>query len=380
MASRVVLLLKTAVFTLIFLFSSNSFAQITAHNSYLTALSPDAHDRSRLAYNAIPASKISADSAAALNISREHSRLVNYLKALGIPDEERRPNKKFYYHMANVFARLRLYPLAMKCFFKAAGSDDRRMDSLYLSARKSGLGKTDDKASSDYAALELSSKDDSVVSSKAIVLKAESGKKRQIKKSKRTSFPQILNNFNDGKEAVAYALLFHVKQPAPGKRKIFVGVNTGHTFITLIKYNADSTYASASFGFYPDKDQMLSATPFAPTTSATFKDDAAHLWDEVLGKFISRRNFIKILDLTQKFEGMTYNLNKQNCTDFGLKAAGLAGIHITDTFGKWPLGKGNNPAVTGQSILMRRISTESTLNDGEFFMDETVTGVEGLKL
>jgi len=401
MASRVVLLLKTAVFTLTLLFSSNSFAQVTAHNNYLTALSPNAHDRSRLAYNGLPASKISADSAAALNISREHSKLLNYLKELGIPDEERRSNKKFYYHMANVFARLRLYPLAMKCFFKAARSNDRRMDSLYLSARTTGLRKievdlpgkntliphyanmevaTDDKASSDFAALELSSLDDSVVSSKAVVLKAESGKKRKIKKSKRTSFPQIMNNFNDGKEAVAYALLFHVKQPAPGKRKIFVGVNTGHTFITLIKYNADSTYASASFGFYPDKDQMLSATPFAPTTSATFKDDAAQLWDEVLGKFISRRNFIKILELTQKFEGMTYNLNKQNCTDFGLQAAGLAGIHITDTFGKWPLGKGNNPAVKGQSILRGRIIPEETIKDGELFLDETVTDGNKLKL
>ncbi|MGZ3822208.1 MAG: hypothetical protein ACXVB6_16570, partial [Mucilaginibacter sp.] len=51
------------------------------------------------------------------------------------------------------------------------------------------------------------------------------------------------------------------------------------------------------------------------------------------------------------YNGMKYHLSKNNCTDFGLNAANLAGINIEETSGKWPLGKGNNPAVTGQSIL-----------------------------
>ncbi|SEB10013.1 hypothetical protein [Pedobacter hartonius] len=351
------LLLKASVFTVTFLFSQPSFAQIVEHNGYLSAVSSPAGGIDSL--SVIP--KTTASLAAGLRGSMEHVRLLNYLTDLGVPDQQYKyqSGKKFYYHLANVFARLRLYPLAMKCFFKAVRVNGSGMDSLQLSAVGSNP---------QDGALAVSLKDDAIVGKRALVVRA----KRTSKKSKRTSFQQIISNFNDGKTAVAYALLFHVKQPAPGKRKIFVWVNTGHTFITLIKYNADSTYASASFGFYPDKDQVLSATPIAPTTSATFKDDAGHLWDEVLGKFISRRNFENILELTRKFEGMTYNLNQQNCTDFGLQAASLAGIHITDTFGKWPLGRGNNPAVTGQSILKGRISNEAKTTQEQLFMDQTV--------
>jgi len=363
MATRTALFLKTAVFAITLLFSQFSFAQVFAHRGYLSAVSANPHAVLITPHLTASKSETTVDSAAVINISREQGRLSNYMKDLGIPDQqyEYKSRKKFYYHLANAFARLRLYPLAMKCFFKAVRSN-AEIDSLSLHT----YGQSD----LENSGLELSTRDDSAVGTKALALK----NKKKDKKSMRTSFQQIAGNFNDGKTAVAYALLFHVKQPAPGKRKIFVWVNTGHTFITLIKYNSDSTYASASFGFYPDKEQMLSATPIAPTTSATFKDDAGHLWDEVLGKFISKRNFENILELTQKFEGMTYNLNKQNCTDFGLQAASLAGIHITDTSGKWPLGKGNNPAVTGQSILKGMVKNADSIQKREIFVDQTVSG------
>jgi hypothetical protein len=314
------------------------------------------------------------DSLAALNMIKEQNRLLNYLKDLGVTDQKTKTNKKFYYHMANVFARLKLYPLAMKCFFKAARINDRRLDSAYLSRERNDQQSDLMPEKLKYASLEVNTRDDTIVKKAALLLKSQTGRKRRerIKKSIATSFPRILGNFNDGKRAVAYAMLFHVKQPAPGKRKIFVGVNTGHTFITLIKYNADSTYVSTSFGFYPDKDQLLSATPFAPTTSATFKDDTGHLWDEVLGKFISKRNFENILQLTQKFEGMTYNLNKQNCTDFGLQAAAIVGIYIKDTYGKWPMGRGNNPALTGQSILKGKVTNVAPETGEELFVNQLV--------
>jgi hypothetical protein len=164
-------------------------------------------------------------------------------------------------------------------------------------------------------------------------------------------------------------MIFHVKQPVRGKRKIFVLANTGHTFITLIKYNADSTYAAASFGFYPQKNNLLSATPLVPVTSSTFKDDAEHQWDEVVGKFVSKRRFDKILALTKQYNNITYHLSNNNCTDFGLKAASLAGLHIWDTTGKWPLGHGNNPAITGQSILEGKFDNADTGNSNDLFIN-----------
>jgi len=406
MPFRILLFHKATLVALILLSPQVSFAQ-ELHAPYLSA-SPHSNaqlirsafsarniskrpvsagqDSSSVDVNTAYASPVNLDSVAAAHISGEQNKLLNYLKDLGMSEQKHRSGKKFYYHMANVFARLKLYPLAMKCFFKAAGAAESGTARANAPERKTIDPAGVPPGQLKYAALEISSRDDAAVETTAELLKSKAGnrRKQRIIKSRRTSFPQILSNFNDGKTAVAYALLFHVKQPAPGKRRIFVGINTGHTFITLIKYNTDASYASASFGFYPDKDQLLSATPLAPTTSATFKDDTGHLWDEVLGKFISRRNFENILELTQKFEGMTYNLNRQNCTDFGLQAASLVGIHISDTFGKWPGGRGNNPAVTGQSILAGKISqirngssdqdsNEESAREEELFMDQTVT-------
>lgn len=362
MTTRSVLLLKALVFTAILLFSRPAAAQLSIPGKYFSALSTDSYKRTKLNNTDLSVSNPITDSIGEARSSREHEKMLIYLKNLGIPDQQYKyqSNKKFYYHLANVFARLRLYPIAMKCFFKAIRINNISADSLSLPV--AGL------SNSPYGSFSFSSKDDSIVDKKALILKT----KPSHKKSKRTNFQQIISNFNDGKNAMAYALLFHVKQPAPGKRKIFVWVNTGHTFITLIKYNTDSTYASASFGFYPDKDHLLSASPIFPTSSSTFKDDATHLWDEVLGKFISKRKFERILQLTRDFEGMEYNLNRQNCTDFGLQAASLAGIHIADTFGKWPLGRGNNPAITGQSILMGKVIREGDVKDELIFMDDTL--------
>lgn len=126
-------------------------------------------------------------------------------------------------------------------------------------------------------------------------------------------------------------------------------------FITLIKFNRDSGYVSRTFGFYPEKDNLLSATPIMPTSTSVFKDDEGHDWDEMVGKFISKRRFRKILRMVKQYSRSKYNLNKNNCTDFGLCVAAIAGIKIEDTRGSWPLGSGNNPASAGQSILEGKV-------------------------
>lgn len=162
----------------------------------------------------------------------------------------------------------------------------------------------------------------------------------------------ILASFDDGKTASSFALLVHVKQPAPGKRKAFRGIgNVGHMFITLIKYNRDQSTVSRSFGFYPHKSGLLSATPLHPSSPSVVKDDAGHDWDEIAGKFISSRRFRKILEALRSYDHQVYHLNRNNCTDFGLAMARLGGINITGTIGRWPLGKGNNPGSAGQSML-----------------------------
>ncbi|MBL4678725.1 MAG: hypothetical protein JKY70_21415 [Mucilaginibacter sp.] len=284
-----------------------------------------------------------------LNSSKERRQLMDYLKQLEINDNSLTANEsknKTLFKFANLFARLKLYPLAMKCFFKTLQKENQQKQEASLS----------DTLRDDYQQgfdLPIDSKDDSLAYVQNLQVRTE--------KSPRTTYENISGTFNDGKQAVAYALLFHVKQPAPGKKKVHVLANTGHTYIALIKYNTDSTYVSCSFGFYPKKDHLFSATPWFPSTSSQFKNDAGHKWDEIIGKFISKRKFDRILKLTKEYNDVDYHLSYNNCTDFSLQAANEAGISVSKTDGKWFMGHGNNPGTTGQSIIQGGFGT----TDGE---------------
>jgi hypothetical protein len=288
-----------------------------------------------------------------LSSRQERKELLSYLKGVSANNNDISYNQskvKIYYKLANVFARLRLYPLAMKCFFKTMQYKGNRPGNYNVQPQLPIDSVSADTTATNLNAgyLSLSAKDDSTFVNNP----APTGLKNKTEeKSKAITYDKIINTFNDGKKAAAYALLFHVKQPVPGKPKVFALTNTGHTFITLIKYNTDSTSVAISFGFYPQKDNLFSATPLDPSCSGTFKNDRGHNWDEVMGKFISKRRFDKILLLTKSYDGLEYHLSKNNCTDFAIKAASFAGFGVSNSKGSWPLGHGNNPAVTGQSII-----------------------------
>lgn len=295
----------------------------------------------------------------------ERKQLMVYLKQVTVNENVAYTQTKVkrLYRLARFFTRLRLYPLAMKCFFKTLEVNYR--DSLNnVPDSSSYADSTVSYADARY--LDVDAKDDSVVESQANILNPAIEKPQ---KGKPIRYEQIANTFNDGKKAIAYAMIFHVKQPSRGKRKIFVLANTGHTFITLIKYNTDSSYASLSFGFYPKKDNILSATPIIQATSSIFKNDSGHEWDEILGKFISKRRFDKILLLAKEYSNVQYHLSKNNCTDFGLKAAIAGGLNLWDTYGTWPLGGGNNPGVTGQSIIKGEFKNADTGNSDNLLVD-----------
>lgn len=290
-----------------------------------------------------------------LNNRQERKKLMGYLKELSAGSSQVNYNQakvKVYYRLANVFARLRLYPLAMKCFFKTMQYKGKQAVNNQLQSQPPVDSLSADTANRDLnldtAYLAITAKDDSVFVNDP---KPSGLNDKTEEKSKAITYDRIVNTFNDGKKAAAYALLFHVKQPVPGKPKVFALTNTGHTFITLIKYNTDSTSVSISFGFYPQKDNLFSATPLDPTCSGTFKNDRGHKWDEVMGKFITKKRFERILALTKRYDGLEYHLSKNNCTDFAIKAASYAGFGVSNAKGSWPLGHGNNPAVTGQSII-----------------------------
>jgi hypothetical protein len=225
---------------------------------------------------------------------------------------------RLFNDLAGVSARLKLYPLAMRAY--------------YSSAHPTGQPEPD------------------WLTDSAFYRHTSPGSSTPV------NIDTVLAAFNDGKTAAAYAILVQVKQPVPGRRKAFVHINhVGHTFITLIKYNADHSFVCRSFGFYPRKKGFLSATPFHPSAPSVIKEDRAHEWDEMAGKFISFRQFSNISETIQSYSQKHYNLNHSNCTDFGLTMARLGGIEVRDAAGRWPLGRGNNPGSAGQSILEGKI-------------------------
>jgi hypothetical protein len=255
---------------------------------------------------------------------------------------------KLSYRLAKIFAGMKAYPLAMQYYSNTMTETDEiaEMDSL-----------SDNEDASPVPGNFLE------VNGQSVDFRPSNNDSEPVNNA------DITGSFNDGKNAVAYAMIIQVKQPVPGKRKAFTHLNNvGHMFITLIKYNADSTAVSRSFGFYPDKENLFSATPLVPVSPSVFKDDELHDWDEFIGKFISAKRFEKVIRLVRHFENRTYHLSNNNCTDFGLYAADVAGITINGTHGKWPLGHGNNPANAGQSILEGKFVNADTGNGEGLFV------------
>ncbi|ANI88778.1 hypothetical protein A9P82_05435 [Arachidicoccus ginsenosidimutans] len=269
-----------------------------------------------------------------------------------------RPVRKsnLYYRLAVGFAKMKMYPLALKCFYF----------STKKKARKSFNADSATKEQDEfYASLKQARENILQTSSgEAIAIFGDTVLVNKIKQRGESSKPiedsSIVNPFLDHKTASAYGVIVHVKQPVRGKRrKIKLPGNVGHTFITLIKFNADGSSVQRTFGFYPKKSLPLEASPFFPNTPSYFKNDARHDWDEAVGKFIDKKQFDLILDLTKKYAKKRYHLSKNNCTDFGLNIASIAGIQIKHTKGKWLLGGGNDPADMGQSIRENEVATSN---------------------
>jgi len=345
------------------MFSQFSFAQLNA-GAEQHFQSSDSLVITKQSVTAAELPRIDDNLGPMLKTIKGRKSLMSYLKQMNTVEGVRynQSRARFYYRLATTFARLRMYPLAMKCFLKT----------MQISSAKHGRNERmkaePDSVQLDTSVLAFNGRDDSVVNSRPNVF--ENGVGDSISKPIATN--RIVETFKDGKKAAGYAILVHVKQPVPGKPKIFSGTNVGHTFITLIKYNTDSSYVSLSFGFYPRKQNLFSATPIEPSTPSIFKNDSEHQWDEVLGKFISKRRFEKILALSSKYSAMQYHLSKNNCTDFGISAAKIAGIEILETSGSWPLGSGNNPAVAGQSILQGKYKDDDKDALNGIFVESTI--------
>ena len=178
----------------------------------------------------------------------------------------------------------------------------------------------------------------------------------------------IVDAFLDNKVASHYAVMILIKQPIAGQKKTNTGLGeVGHAFISLIKYNEDLSAVNKTFGFYPESGLLIPVNPLAPKAKSVIKDDSFHDWDQLLGKMVSKAQFEQMLEYIDHNISNQYHLNKYNCSDFALTLARIAAIDIQETEGTWPLGRGDNPAYMGQSVLGGKfLNLETKSKEGLF--------------
>jgi hypothetical protein len=62
----------------------------------------------------------------------------------------------------------------------------------------------------------------------------------------------------------------------------------------------------------------------------------------------------------------------QTDVPFGLVIASLVGVNIANIRGTWPMGKGNNPANAGQSMLEGKFRNSDASDHAPFFVCDNV--------
>ena len=316
-----------------------------------------------------------SDSYIAYGQTRKAFSQLRKLIRLKIVEEDEVTIAHLYYNMAVIMARIKRYPVSLSCFYKAGNTIPKfsfvkkwrrliAVDSTY-GLIHSLEEPSDEQPETDEPDL---FSDSTIEQALTEIDTMDLPEKIKAQQPVPIDPMSVINAFQDGKDAFAYAVVVHIKQPVAGKKKVFAQLgNVGHMFITLLKYNNDYTSVVKTFGFYPQHGAILSANPIFPVRPSLIKNDEGRNWDEMIGKFISEQKFKQIICFMEQNAKRKYNLNRFNCSDFALGIAELADIRIEETVGRWPLGKGKNPGNTGQSVLTGKfLNAETNSKSGLF--------------
>ncbi|HLD53973.1 MAG TPA: hypothetical protein VJA82_11760 [Sediminibacterium sp.] len=270
-----------------------------------------------------------------------------------------------YNNLAIVLARYNNFTAAMACFYKA-GSVESKYNATKRGKRYISFFSTN----SNY---ENKIKENIVNDEILELMVQDQINQKELERteefeSELIQTASIVEAFLDQKEATHYALALLIKQPIPGQKNTNTGLGeVGHSFISLIKYNKDQSAVCKTFGFYPEEGQLIPVNPLMPKANSVIKNDAYHTWDQLLGKFVSKEQFEKVLEYIDHNIDNEYHLSDYNCSDFALTIAQLSSIQIENTVGNWPLGKGDNPGYIGQSILAGKYTNlDSKTKEGLF--------------
>jgi RHS repeat-associated protein len=124
-------------------------------------------------------------------------------------------------------------------------------------------------------------------------------------------------------------------------------VDVGHTFIGA---RDTDTGTSLILGKYPTPNSILNPLKGQTTSSGYIKDDTGTPYDHKVSRRLTDNQYNNFKQCMNT-PSTSYDLDRDNCTDWSLKCAAKAGQLFTDHQGKWPGGGGSNPGMLGRELM-----------------------------
>lgn len=137
-------------------------------------------------------------------------------------------------------------------------------------------------------------------------------------------------------------------QPKPYRKILGVGVNPGHTFITVSQSIGGQTYRR-TIGYYPQGD----VEPSDPESLGVVKDNNGLEYHVSVTFPLNSTQFTNLIQLVDHDINNTidYDLNEYNCTDWAMDMVNSTGvITLPECFDTWPGGGGSNPGTLGEYL------------------------------
>ncbi|MDF1695725.1 MAG: hypothetical protein P1U56_07845 [Saprospiraceae bacterium] len=177
--------------------------------------------------------------------------------------------------------------------------------------------------------------------------------------------PDANGNFVDcSNGSDVFNFTIYVDQPKQGSSDPYSGsifkpstINVGHTFVSMT-HTSGGVSNTIVYGLYPSNG----ANPLDPESPRYIVDDGGHQFDIAMSYNISCGEFNDILGESLNIEGDNYNLNSNNCTDFGLNLGGVIDCCIPDSQGFWGVGSGSNPGALGEDLKNHQNQNATLLN------------------
>jgi hypothetical protein len=154
-------------------------------------------------------------------------------------------------------------------------------------------------------------------------------------------------------------ITFYADQPVAGSSQAnTITADVGHAFITIEQNGNRMT-----LGFYPASGGIATINSVFVPVNGVMGDDTNHHYDVSLSVNVSGSILTNILNESVNYADKIYNINTDNCSDFSISVANIAGLNISEcngSFGLGIFGSGSNPGAFGEELRNLPLSAGMT--------------------